>query len=129
MINAKNIRIGNILDRSGVAHKITAEDIAWLSSWCDPEKQELFDPIVIKSGYLKSFGFKEGKRDYWYDTGTHVLEIYPEDGEYLYPVFVEYQENSNEFLGSVSLPRLRYVHELQNLFFALTGRELEMPEK
>lgn len=129
MINVKVLRIGNILDRSGVAYKITAEGIYWLDSWKDPDDQNVYAPIVVNAGHLKSFGFKEGEGNYCYDTGTHVLEIYPEDGEYLYPVFVEYQENSNEFLGSVSLPRLKYVHELQNLFFALTGRELEMPEK
>jgi ribosome biogenesis SPOUT family RNA methylase Rps3 len=69
-------------------------------------------PIPLTESILEAAGFENGKIDFQYD----VLEI--EDGNaFLY--------NEYEGGGSYCFP-CQYLHQLQNLYHALTGTELKV---
>lgn len=89
----------------------------------------MLSPIPLNRAWFQKFGFHESN-GFWIDLTTHYLEMIStiEDNgiSYYYPAYVEVGELSSTPEQRVSLNRIRYVHELQNLFFALTGRELEL---
>lgn len=81
--------------------------------------------VEITDDWLVDFGFKkDNKGNYWVDLQTHYLELMPSNGHW-YPTYAQVPEMSHEDEQRVSINRIEFVHELQNLFFVLTGRELE----
>jgi hypothetical protein len=80
-------------------------------------------PIKLTTEHLTGFGFMQDENgNYWIDLQTHYLELVPSDGAW-HPVYVQVPEMSQEDEQRVSLNRLQHVHELQNLYFVLTGNE------
>lgn len=56
---------------------------------------------------------------------THYLEIISAaDG--WYPLYAQVPEFSSEAEQRVGLQRIEYIHELENLFFVLTGKVLNI---
>jgi hypothetical protein len=90
---------------------------------CDFEGNEgdmwEFDPkdlngIPLTEEWLKKFGFeKDGPHWYWFSTKDRFTDI-----GYSYSI----EEEVIEF-HDLKVP-IKYVHQLQNLYFALTGKEL-----
>lgn len=124
MINAKELRIGNLVEYKITdkfderkewweVSEIDADDIHWLSKV--DEKDEDFRPMSITKEILLKFGYRiDG--DIFFKNNSLLRFIGNE-------VFYSRGEIDNaefqEYISSV-----KYVHELQNLHFALTGREL-----
>lgn len=80
--------------------------------------------IPLTEEWLLKFGFvKDNNGNYWIDLQTHYLELIPSNS-YWYPVYAQVPEMSSEEEQSVSLNRIKNVHQLQNLYFTLTGQEL-----
>lgn len=75
------------------------------------------DPIPLTEEWLIKFGFEKEDEsevlDHWF-LGNFEINS---DGW-----FVDYQANT------IPCKELKYVHSLQNLYFALTGQELEIKE-
>lgn len=130
MINLKELRLGNwvyildigkyakikSIDGEGVTHHIM-----WGHVYADMiEPIPLTEEILLKCGFIK-----DNNGNYWIDLQTHYLELMPSNG-YWYPVYVQTPEMSHQDEQRVSINRIQYVHELQNLFFAITGTELEL---
>ena len=127
MINAKELRIGNLVEYKITdkfderkewweVSEIDADDIHWLSKV--DEKDEDFRPMSITKEILLKFGYRiDG--DIFFKNNSLLRFIGNE-------VFYSRGEIDNaefqEYISSV-----KYVHELQNLHFALTGRELTVP--
>lgn len=119
MINAKELRIGNLIeyrisDRFDKrkewweVSEIDADDIHWLSKVM-PEDED-FKAIPLTEEWLFKLGFVNDK----------VLEFYRNDFTDS-TIIIDY--NFICLLG-YSHVKLNYIHELQNLYFALTQREL-----
>jgi hypothetical protein len=72
-------------------------------------------PIPITEEWLLKFGFikTEYKSDIIYDSGLQSSTYITIDNDY-----------SSYFMWGEYLTSIKYVHELQNLYFALTQREL-----
>jgi hypothetical protein len=107
-IKATELRIGNyykpeILD-DVLYDVITVEDISDL--FYDPI-DDYYSPIPLTKEWLLLFGFEESIS--WSFKGFYLGE--EKQGEYHY-----------QLDGGVV--ELKYVHQLQNLYFALTGEEL-----
>jgi hypothetical protein len=118
-MEAKNFRIGNLVEEpKGCTHKI--ERLDELST-------RVMHGLKISIPHLIGFGFVKDNNNgsYWIDLQTHYLELMPSNG-YWYPTYAQVPEMSHEDEQRVSTNRIKFVHELQNLFFALTGTELEM---
>ena len=124
MINAKELRIGNLVeyritdkfdDRKEwwEVSEIDADDVHWLSKV--DAKDEDFRPIPITEEWLFKFGYRK-KHDIYYKNNSLLRfignEVFYSRGEIDDAEFQEY------------ITSVKYLHQLQNLFFALTNKEL-----
>ena len=78
----------------------------------DPPIDEMFAPIDLNEEWLKKFGFVRTnhiKGESMYE--IKHLAVYAYEGKYTF---------------EPTATPLKYVHQLQNLYFALTGKELEI---
>ena len=109
-IIANELRIGNYLYNDKVVVKIDAQSI--FNIW---DKSDKYSPIPITEEWLFKFGFV--LRGFYYHFPNHEifkLEQYKLNNAY-------FLRHGNESLDGV---RINYIHKLQNLYFALTGKEL-----
>jgi len=129
-MTANDIRIGNYhyyhivdpLDEMGEYDdvcQIDPDDFRILTQFDCPE----YKPIPLTEEWLLKFGFEED--NYNYVMGVH---------QQIFSGLMEFDFNERlncwEFsIGSCNdLTRIQYVHQLQNLYFALTGEELKIKE-
>jgi hypothetical protein len=128
MIQANELRIGNyLIDKCFGNTKPTIVDAEWLGKIAEGEHEAI--PIPLTPELLEKCGFKKdlSNGNYWKQTPgyLHYLELLITSGIY-YPVYAESPIDSNEQEQRVRLPYIQYLHQLQNLYFALTGSELEV---
>ena len=120
MINAKELRIGNLVKVPGyeVAVDFINVDLGF------PEKylindwyEEDLEPIPLTEEWLLKFGFSVSDQPSW-----NVYEI----GEWF--ILLMEKRDTKIILGALAdnIPdvEIKFVHQLQNLYFALTGAEL-----
>ncbi len=118
-MKANELRIGNYYDHNGEIKQVTPNVITevWESerSWCKA--------IPLSEEWLKKFGFKNGRKKNQYDlTFINVIGI----SQILISIyFFEDKVYSYVYnIGRNDTNRHAHVHQLQNLYFALTGEEL-----
>lgn len=77
---------------------------------------QYYSPIEITESWLLEFGFeKDGPGWYWLNEVNRITKI-----------GFAYEINNQIFEFEELQISIKYVHELQNLYFALTGKEFEM---
>lgn len=116
MIPANELRIGNLVENTQITYKgmskvntqITLRNIFMFES---------FNPIPITEEWLLKFGFKKG---------VMVMYIIMDDNEQ-----IQYSLDNNIFSFSFKASYfkkidVKYIHQLQNLYFALKGEELTL---
>ncbi len=92
--------------------------------------QIVLKPIPLTEEWLLKFGFEnidKGDNDYiTYSDSNHnyylQIDVRRKDGKYTI------LDNTNYELISFSMVDIVYVHQLQNLYFALTGEELTIKQ-
>lgn len=118
MILVNELRFGNYLlfgKQIQCVFKITGDGV---NTYCnDIEISDAFEnihPIPLTKDWLLKFGFKEGTS--WYSKYEHpiAINISIKHGLTTVGANEEYEVEC------------KYVHQLQNLYFALTGKELEI---
>lgn len=114
MVNIKELRIGNIILINGlrtitsflVLEHLYKEDILYTM-----EGLKINDDLLLKSGFVNS--------------KNNVLQIRIDNGWFLNwqsnYVFISYLNDECE----ISHFKYKYIHQIQNLYFSLTGRELD----
>ena len=114
MIKANELRIGNyFFDSDGNEKKINYSDLVSLEITCLH-----YNPIPLTPGKLErcSFNFDEVQINI---LGHDYEFVFDKDGlKYGY-------HGEDGFIRETRQPML-YLHQLQNLYFALTGEELEI---
>ena len=128
-MKATELRIGNLIEYKiedeleerkewWEVSKVDFQDLTWLDS--NPEDDD-FRPIKITEEWLLKFGFED-------ITGVdYILHIDVDFKLILIPADAFYpQIDKADDVGwsSISLNKIEYIHQLQNLYFALTGEEL-----
>ena len=85
-----------------------------------PDDQELFQPIPLTPSWLERMGFEyeKGLNTYW------SIGVNPITKDYLLVI----KCNNECFYYRNIHHKLKYVHQLQNLYFALTGKEIEIKQ-
>jgi len=126
MINANELRIGNmVLDDEDMVVKIEALKSKKYNDWNGGDDYEtIFEKngesgwaslvfgIPLNEDWLLKFGFEQDEyKAYWYKQDLFYIRI--EEGKLIY----------DHPFHPVDL---QFVHQLQNLYFALTGTELEL---
>ena len=149
-MKASELRIGNYhlycihdeLDNPKdyeVVDQIDAQDLVWLSSEAG-ENDDQYKPIPLTEDWLKRFGFfKERKRPSRYHKNFFSIEFNDSNIVLAYAPFrkdwgfyIEYidspdpKDNKTKYFVSCGI---KYVHQLQNLYFALTGEEFKLREE
>jgi hypothetical protein len=83
---------------------------------------DVYHPIPLTEEWLLKFGFLYSLRldDFMFKKGNDCFEIQPYKEGFL---------NSVLYNDIEILDRLQHVHQLQNLYFALTGEELTIDEQ
>lgn len=79
-------------------------------------------PIPLTEEWLKKFGFK--KLGDWF-----IKKPLSSVNEYAYNPYIKQFDVINGSGEEIDLVELKYVHQLQNLYFALTGEELEIKKE
>jgi hypothetical protein len=128
MIDPKHLRIGNYirynekfpydpeleLDNEG---PLSEDDFNHML--IDSEFRKNAEYIPLTAEWLERFGFKSTSEGYWADDNLEVG-------------YTTTDENMQyEYLSIKSMTEmvdLKYVHQIQNLYFALTGSELTIKE-
>jgi len=135
-MKANELRLGNYFeDQKGrlcTVNKIEV-DKGELTAFCiqainGPATAPDFTPIPLTEKWLTDFGFTENstgtvRKEYWLkfdiDNKAHFIEVaFPRN--ITIKVIVYYDEHTYK--------HIQYVHQLQNLYFALTGEELTRKE-
>lgn len=81
-----------------------------------PYEIEDFQPITLTEEWLIKLGFEKSKRtDKCYEKGLNIV-ISMADNKFRFI--------TGNFVCQIILKELEYVHQLQNLYFALTEQEL-----
>ena len=115
MIEANQLRINNLLKNQfdATVIKVSANDILYLSEGGDPF---VFEPITLTEEWLINFGFNyaQGEEVYECIWSLKGFEFWQHDEGFCHDFF-----NGGD---------IDYVHELQNLYFALTKTELQLKQ-
>jgi hypothetical protein len=120
-MEAKDVRIGNLYDHNGTHEKITPNVICELwdakRAWCKP--------IPITAEEIEKLGFKfinEPNRYGWYKDVLN-REFCWCHSEF---ISIEFKRGQNdEYTNTLLDINCKFVHQLQNLYFALTGEDLQ----
>lgn len=123
MIQANEIRVGNaVYDHDGVLRWINHRKISDIAS---RPNDHGYMPIPLTEEWLLKFGFEEYR--FYKDRISYKL-VQERGGDYF--VTGEWFHKCLSEGNAVILNyNLQYVHQLQNLFFALTGKELELKKE
>lgn len=126
VMEAKNFRIGNLVkyeDRVFRIHSLS-EELPTLDTpefgigvvgWND------IKPIELTSELIKDLGFVDTE----YKKGFTGIEIKIGNGMYIYFILNKpYSIGEHQTYYVYESVPIKYIHELQNLFFAITKREL-----
>jgi hypothetical protein len=135
-MEANELRIGNFIEKKEITysglktltHAIEIKDLAHYES---------FEPILITEEWLLKFGFvKENKRETEHHSNFYSMCVYDYKYSFAYADFRNdwgfyhsytdaLNDSDNNKFDFISCG-IKYVHQLQNLYFALTGKELEI---
>jgi hypothetical protein len=127
-MNPKELRIGNFLTVSNNVLAISEikKDCfrcqQYINEWEFLLNDDDIHPIPITEEWLKRFGLKiDTAMDRGSIFGFAVVFTCHYFKDSKSPIWIE-QYSEGEF----SLPHIKYVHQLQNLYFSLTNEELEL---
>jgi hypothetical protein len=123
-LTAQELRIGNLVERMDVVGdkfylpicRINSDGFVHVEQYQSTVSCYLseINPIPLTEEWLKKFGF-EKVDDEW--TNIKCIE---------FGVYVDQQELSHVWDGAFTGSPMQFVHQLQNLYFALTGSELTL---
>ena len=120
-MKATDLRIGNWYKGDCTAQKywqITAQEI--LDFYDDPI-DDYFQPIEITKEWLLKFGFEYSEffKNYKVKAGDYFNSVKWDDEENEW-----WYNNDSSDAGCYYVSCIKYVHELQNLYFAINKQEL-----
>ena len=124
MIDAKELRIGNLILIDGLVLEVDGidfyEKILVEDSTCDDgfssNCSDDVEPIPLTEEWLVKFGFEYRTR--LNPNPKELAYIHQKGGFYIAYMKIFYWEGGNTTID--------YVHQLQNLYFALTNEELKI---
>ena len=81
---------------------------------------EFIQPIPITEDWLKRFGFEKKRNDYEFNSDLYNFWYLSHNKN------ICVTELENQFSAQFFFEHIKYLHQLQNLYFALTGEELTL---
>lgn len=126
-LTANELRIGNYLNYQGKIIKVEGihnRTIYHSDRQFDQvgvEKYITFEPIPLTEEWLFKFGFEKDKYDYFHHIKSKIIIGHTTTDE-----FFEYEYLTGFQNSHTEMCELKYVHELQNLYYCLCGKELQI---
>ena len=121
VLNPESLRLGNFILKNGKIYKITTLFFVDLHDGTVRENYNnsyVIEPIKLTEEWLNKLGLNVNK---WFCENSYcVVEDKTGDTSYGWCMKVQNASHTKE----IEFGYFKYVHELQNLYFALTGREL-----
>lgn len=132
MIQANELRIGNLVvfNTNSKPFPITADGILEIHKLGNTEMPFNYEPVPLTEGWLLKAGFAPRNEHRGigaiYDYGHKGHE---DDWKFSKSVsFIHDKNDENDiylhFLQHQTALKIKYLHQLQNLYFSLTGEEL-----
>ena len=118
-MRATELRIGNKLFRGGVVVDIDARSI--FDIWENDPEEYGYRPIPLNEDWLLKFGFS--RTIYSKDSGYKQYGKGRSNFDFMFSI--ECNERPQFYLSNIRV-KIDNVHQLQNLYFALTGEELTL---
>lgn len=129
MIKANELRIGNWVKytndqslKNGLANtwvNVTDDIIKWAAN----PSENVYEPILLTPEVLEKCGFEKTWKMYELDFSDKLLS----DRRYEFFCYEKDLPNCSYTLNSITAANnFSFLHQLQNLYFALTGEELEI---
>jgi hypothetical protein len=127
MIKIEELRIGNLVSSIGIIYKVTLIDIhgniRGVEGSTSFNLDKTTNPIPLTEEWLLKFGFQQT------DPKKFIGGLYTRkktDGFYGFYINKETMSYCTfDYEGTIEdIIKIEYVHQLQNLYFALTGEEL-----
>lgn len=120
MIKANELRLGNVVllgkDYQHI-YQIIYDRMNGYSINHKDYKEEYFEPIPLTEEILIASGFaSDHKKDWWYHSGI-ILGYLTTDENFEF-----------EFSNKCVPTQLKYLHQLQNLYYSLFGNELQIKD-
>ena len=128
------LRIGNFIQYH-FDDSITVDVLDYMhvySSDCGDIPVHAVQPIPLTEQWLLDFGFEETIEESFikeFDGATLIIFIINGVAELIYKHYSSHSENEIDTVNAVCLLSVEYVHQLQNLYFALTQEELILKER
>jgi hypothetical protein len=122
-MKASELRLGNLVMDGKEIEQVNARMIDMLV-----KIEADFDPIPLTEEWLLKLGFKQCGYEMLSWKHETLLPSFNLDGIN----WADFDEPDYQFLNykvADEILRIDYVHQLQNLYFALTGEELKQQEK
>jgi hypothetical protein len=116
-MNANELRLGNYLSFTGTPHQIGLEFFQWIKNFKEDFKNDNdtgIEPIAITKEWLINAGFKES--GYFFSLSGFYHQTIAISITLEKTLFGDNEE--------YEIKHLKYVHQLQNLYFSITGEEL-----
>ena len=114
-MKANELRIGNYVNYNGKDCVFGIYDIVNLHD--DEDCADLTNPIPLTEEWLLKFGFIANKYNDEFTKGRYTLDCeYTDKGVYNFVIDMQTCIDVD----------IKHVHQLQNLYFALTGEELSI---
>jgi hypothetical protein len=111
MLKANELRIGNWVAGTGMPCRVTAHDLYMMDFG-----KLIGEPIPLNADVLKNCKLES------YGAQYSVRKVYSDDVYYHF--FAAH--NDGDVYADHDLGELKNVHQLQNIYFCLTGEELEI---
>ena len=115
----RELRIGNYIEYNGEIIKL---DGSLLCCYIQNELEFPLKPIPLTEEILLKFGFEKREHKSFFK-GKELIYFTFTSNKYGFLIWNTIQ-NQWWVLGKISISQPIYVHQLQNLYFALTGEEL-----
>jgi hypothetical protein len=119
-MNNTEIRIGNIIKRNGLI--VTVDEQTF---WDMKNNPQLYTPFPLNEGWLLKFGFeKEGSEWKLFPCAEVQIIVFNEKG---YNGVMFYTRTIHtDYTPIYCESHINYAHQLQNLYFSITGKELKI---
>lgn len=131
MIQANELRIGNWL-QSKIPFQVTGENIEQFSRGVNHPTQ-LISPIPLTPEILKKCGFEENLGGWYLDGDIDQKSFRSDDRKFAWCMTLSHVDDndvhfrvgySSVLINDAPARHIQYLHQLQNLYYSLTGKEL-----
>jgi len=120
-MKANDLRIGNYIKdifdvKKHEVRQLDLEDFSAMLNYKNSNHRNTYNPVELNDEWIKSFNFENSKTQDKFFTKDNNIGISTADDKFR---FIQ-----GNFVCQLVLRDIEFVHELQNLYYALTGVEL-----